>query len=294
MNSIISKLLRQLWRPEIKYLLSALTVVVLFSHFIACGAQMYKVSMKDDHTTTTGGAATESRDPNAKFYAVHATGGWTKLPISYYLESDMSNAQISGIKNAMATWELAVGKQLFNFVELDKQTGDAFPNLMSSLEGSKTGLYLNYQWKAKTSKPSEVLATTVWSYSETDGTKIEKSGMRYNMSDYMLCNAKSLDGCVKKGNDPNGQPNNYKTVADHETVSLHELGHMLGLGHVDDPVDNKSIMLAAIYIGEGLSQRWLSAGDIARIRTVYDCAGTCPNPDALSAQMASVGTKLVN
>ena len=291
MNLHQLKFARYVVRPEVKYLFCAITIVLLFSHFIACGAQMYKVSMKDDHGTSSG-PSQESRDPNAKFYAIHATGGWTSLPIPFYVQSDMSAVQKTAIKNAMATWEKAVGKSLFTLVGTDQATGDSFPTLLASLEDSRNGLYLNYQWKAKTGKGSEVLATTIWDYSGSDSSKISKSDMRYNMTDYMLCNAKTLEGCIKNGNDPAGQPYNYKTVADHQTVSLHELGHMIGMGHVDETVDGKSIMLASIYIGEGLSQRWLSAGDISRIRNVYPCEGTCLSPDALSAQMAAEGTNL--
>lgn len=50
---------------------------------------------------------------------------------------------------------------------------------------------------------------------------------------------------------------------DLQTVALHELGHILGLGHSQDP---KAIMFA--YIGEGESKD-LTADDIQGIQSVY-------------------------
>ena len=68
--------------------------------------------------------------------------------------------------------------------------------------------------------------------------------------------------------------NDERLVVDMESLALHELGHLLGLSHVDQSLDRYSIMNPSLLIGEGLITRNISRGDIARLQKIYGCAGT--------------------
>ncbi len=54
------------------------------------------------------------------------------------------------------------------------------------------------------------------------------------------------------------------TQIDLESVTVHELGHILGLGHSQDP---NAVMYASI--GEGVVKRDLQQDDINGIQTLY-------------------------
>jgi hypothetical protein len=72
-----------------------------------------------------------------------------------------------------------------------------------------------------------------------------------------------------------------REVVDMQTLALHELGHLLGLAHIDAQVDSQSIMNPSVFIGEGLANRRLSKGDLERIQKIYGCAGDSCNIDKM-------------
>jgi len=82
-------------------------------------------------------------------------------------------------------------------------------------------------------------------------------------------------------------------VVDMESLALHELGHLLGLGHIPAAVDPYSIMNPSLLIGEGLANRRVSRGDIERIQKIYGCVGKACNIDELfmSMEVPTYGSK---
>ncbi|MCX6108627.1 MAG: matrixin family metalloprotease [Proteobacteria bacterium] len=261
-------------------------VMTLFVTFVACGSQLYQVSLHGDSgprpsaTQSTapaaGGALMASgpdgnADPKSPNFGLHAPGGWDSLPIHYRVDSTMPAAQVTQIQAAMHTWEVATGKVLFAYDGVHQGiTGDSFKDLYSSLDDSKNGLYIDNDW-LKTGKPTVVLATTIWDNDPSDVSKILTADIRYNDQYYIFGDALVI------------KPQGTREVVDLQTVATHELGHFLGLIHVDPSIDAHSIMVASLYIGQGLTTRALSSGDIKRIQRIYGCGGSACNVVATQA-----------
>lgn len=242
-----------------------------FANFIACGSQLYQVSMEEDFDTTrTLAANPEADNPESTLYGIHATDGWKKLPIHYSFGTQMNSVQRAHLQAAMRHWEWAVGKKLFKVDGVHRSTsGDKFKDLYSSLNDGVNGHYLDGNW-AKTKKPDYVLATTIWN-TDAQTSRISKADIRFNDQHYLIGDSLSLHATDRK------------EVVDMQSLALHELGHLLGLAHVDEEIDSHSIMNPSLFIGEGLTSRQLSRGDIERIQTIYGCYGKACNVDELMA-----------
>lgn len=202
----------------------------------------------------------EATDPNSTLYGIHTPGGWERLPIEYRFGASMDVNQKESLRAAMRSYELVTGMTLFKDLGIHtNKTGDSFKDLYSSLEDSVNGHYLDLNWD-KNNKPPVVLATTIWdSFGSGNASYIGRADIRFNSKYYLIGDSLSL------------QATDEKEVVDMESLALHELGHLLGLAHVDQQVDPHSIMNPHLFIGEGLISRRLSRGDIERIQQIYGC-----------------------
>lgn len=253
----------------IRYLAFVFGIGAFFINFVACGAQMYQVSLKDD-TQLVDSEMTS--DPESPRFGLHSPNGWRQLPIHFRVDQALSAGQKTGLLQAMNTWEMAVGKKLFVFEGVHSGvTGDTFNDLYSSLNDGINGHYLDQHWD-KTGKSNIVLATTIWDNDPSDIKKILTADIRFNSNYYIIENALTAkyDGS--------------REVVDMQTLALHELGHLLGLAHIPASVDSNSVMAPTVYIGEGLTNRKLSRGDLERIQRIYGCeAASCDVDRTLAA-----------
>ena len=247
------------------------TTVFIFGNFVACGSQLYQVALTEDVDARS--VPKSAADPSSSTYGIHAADGWRELPIHFKTDSRLTSEQLEGLEAAMATWQTAVGRKLFVFEGVHTNTdGDSFRDLFSSLEDLVNGQYLDNNW-AKTGKGSFVLATTIWDNNAHNHNQIVTADVRFNSNHYLLGDAMVLEA---EGN---------REVVDMETLALHELGHLLGLAHVDAEEDPYSIMGPTLYIGAGLKNRRVSEDDIKRIQQIYGCLGSSCNVANLVAQM---------
>lgn len=103
---------------------------------------------------------------------------------------------------------------------------------------------------------SSTLAETTWWYS---GDQIVEADLRYN--DYYTWDA-------------TGSPSGSEV--DLQSVTLHELGHWLSLGHDTDPgCPNVSAVMCATY-NLGTTKQSLGANDVAGIKAIYGAVQTQP------------------
>lgn len=262
---------------SIKYIAFTGSLFWLFSHFVACGAQYYKVSLEDDVGAPPGTAVSSmGQDPTSPTFGIHAPQGWEKLPVEFYTGANLSADQIKQLRVAMATFEWALGWSagaLFAYKgpHPANRTGDSFPDLFSSLEDQFNGHYADFDWD-KTRKNAQVLATTIWANAERSSEAIASADVRFNTQYYNIGDSYRIlsDG--------------QREVVDMLSLALHELGHLLGLQHIEEDVDSTSVMNPRLFIGEGLAQRRLSRGDILRLQKVYPCRGDACDVDYLMSQ----------
>jgi hypothetical protein len=243
-----------------------------FGGFVACGTQLYRVSLTGDTSTTASAAPglgeDANQDPSSPDFALFAPSGWGgSLPVHFQVDTNMTASQLAGLQAAMTTWETATGQKLFAYDGPETGvSGDTYPDLYSSLNNNINEHLLDNNW-TKTGKAEVVLATTIWDTDPSNSAVIVKSDMRFNNQYYVFGDALVITDVGPR------------TVVDIQTLATHELGHMLGLAHVQPTVDSNSIMNPSIYIGEGLTTRHISRGDIERIQKIYGCRGTACNID---------------
>lgn len=225
--------------------------------FVACGAQTYRVPI---HGNEPEGGTNPSSNIQAasNLEGVHSSSGWQKhLPIHFKTSNEIPDDVVKELRKAMHTWELAVGKQLFVYDGIEQKKGADFKSLYAPLDDTVNGHYFDFNWSTATGKSWTVLATTIWENDTVDPTSISKADIRYNLENYIF------------GDTINQYSEGSRTIVDMESLALHELGHLLGLKHIDESEDRYSVMNPSLYIGEGMTTRRLSYQDIARIRKVY-------------------------
>jgi hypothetical protein len=229
-------------------------VATTLGGYVACGAQTYRVSVSDD----LDGSSHHASAAASNLAGVHSSYGWKRrLPIHFRTSDAIPGPTVMEIRRAMHTWEAAVGRTLFVYDGGDARTGSSFSDLYAPLSDSVNGHYFDPNWSTATKKPKTVLATAIWENDPRDQASIAKSDIRYNSEVYIF------------GDSLKEFSQGDRIIVDMESLALHELGHLLGLAHIETDEDRYSAMNPSLFIGEGMITRKISRGDVARIRSIY-------------------------
>lgn len=245
-----------------KNVLNFILMILLFL-ITSCGMQTKTVQ----HDDSTG-------DINQVILYSQGWGSLYHYPLTIDISTQISNENsslISQIQNAVNTWNHAIGRTILILrTGVVSYTGNSFSGLYAPLQYPFKALYYdkisgrNSGWVNNTGKSSSIIATTVYS---SDGYSILGADIRFNRDSYIF------------GDTTTDYNTNTEFIADLESIALHELGHVLGLGHAVNEVN--SVMYPYITVGHNsvnipTTARCLSSNDVDRIRSIYP-GGSFPN-----------------
>jgi hypothetical protein len=183
------------------------------------------------------------------------------LPVAVYYDRELSDLQLLAVELAIEDWETATGINLIELIgpddALDKFTIDG---LYSTLGDDRNSIFLFPNW-AVSGKDPGTLATTVWE-SPAQSADISQGDIFFNVDHYNYSEGPRQPDDV-----------DLRTNVDMKTVTLHELGHFLGLPHVPAGTDPDSIMGPTLRVGVNAIEKPLSRGDVVRIQEKYGCGG---------------------
>lgn len=197
------------------------------------------------------------------------------VDISTAINSENSTL-VTYIQNAINTWNNAVGRTILSLrTGTVTKSGNDFKGLFLPLIESYHALYYDQisggtgGWTSNTGKPSTTIATTIYSSRQNI---ITNASIRFNRDTYYF------------GETTGNYNTSTQYVADMESIALHELGHLLGLGHAT--TETNSVMYPTISVGHSTPSsptyvRCISSNDLERIRSVYPggiASTACMNP----------------
>jgi predicted Zn-dependent protease len=175
-----------------------------------------------------------------------------KIKIPKSLESEVNSSE--AFSNAVNAWNSALG---FNILELyyegeDVSTKQQPPyNTTDFLEGTPfqiNSVIFPSEWLDDAD--DQVLALTSFSHGQIS-KRIFEADIIFNVENYSF----STNASGERGK------------IDLESVLVHELGHLLGLIHIEESEDSQSIMNPTLTTGS--TKRNLSSGDFLRIQEKY-------------------------
>jgi hypothetical protein len=187
---------------------------------------------------------------------IHSSQGWAK-PVEIKAQSNVTFEVEKALFLAINIWNEAVGFDLLKYsgrshAELEAQ-------LFASLDDDLTMIYLAKNWGETTGKHPETIATTIWENAIESPGVIIKGDIILNAEAYEFVDQSQSEFLAL----------NPLYEVDSLSVLLHELGHLIGLAHVNEQEDPWSVMHRTAIVGPGITYRQLSQGDVERVKNIY-------------------------
>lgn len=196
----------------------------------------------------------------------------SKFPIKLRVQASYFNTEAgNSLENAINSWNNALGLQALELEyignNVDKSTD---PNFCDPSTNKKVG------FPTENCNPNDnsqlYLSDSVYSVAYPSNWIISQQGV-LALTSYTYQNKELINGDVIFNEEYFDFINRQNAVAptnkqiDIETVFVHELGHFLGMSHIDSSLDPNSVMLPNIT--PSTIKRDLSTGDVDRINSVY-------------------------
>lgn len=215
---------------------------------LGCGTELAMKSIDDGP-----GGATRSY---AVVGPIHSPGGWKKT-VQLYVADDAPEIVVEATVAVARTWNEAIGTEILAYEGRRSPVNRG--SLFSVLEDDISMIYYERNWSKTTGKADYVLGTTVWENSGPGNEVIYRGDIILNGENFYLQDALGDVEVEERVFD----------IVDAESVLLHEVGHLLGLDHVDEQVDPNSVMLPTTPVGWQVAKREISQGDHELINQIY-------------------------
>jgi hypothetical protein len=186
---------------------------------------------------------------------IFAEGGWSSRPIELRVEESVPEALRNGLQQAAESWNAVLGFEMVVFGE-DVPTWNK--ELFARHERPWSTVGAETRWTDNTLKDDFVIATTIWKNDPNHRRRIVSGHIVFNDQTYDFVDALNVP--------PPPEPEDEGFMVDAESVALHELGHLLGMAHVDI---QSSVMYPVIDTGHGVAKRTLDPSDVERVRSIY-------------------------
>jgi hypothetical protein len=210
----------------------------------ACGGAEQFQEESASQTASVGATGTAFHNPN----------GWNN-GVVLHLDSGVPEDLRGAILEAAATWNAAIGQDVIVFEgESDLPRSDS---LYGSLADGVTVTYYEPNWAETTEKSDSVIATTIWENEGDSDGYIVRGDVILNAENYHFVDATAEEQ----------EYDETRYFVDTQTVVLHEFGHLLGLGHLDN---DSSVMNPYTTIGLGSTRRVLGEVDVTNIQSIYE------------------------
>ena len=201
---------------------------------------------------------------------IHTPLGWKQLPIRFYISDDEIPPELhKHIYRAMNTWENVVGRRLF--AEVTPPPSHRSPSIPQLGLEDEIMEFRRIDHSSHEQARYSVGQTTAGiamfrksaTYSRVNPVKkfrLYAADVWFNFRNFYFVNVNTTS-----------RSPDQRSIADLESVALHELGHVLGLTHVSADRDPDSIMLPSSSLWQ--SHHVPSMQDIANIHYIYGCKG---------------------
>jgi hypothetical protein len=187
---------------------------------------------------------------------IHSSQGWAK-PVEIKVQSNVTFDVEKSLFQAIKVWNEAIGFDLLKYS--GRSNSELESQLFASLDDDQTMIYLAKNWGETTGKHLDTIGTTLWENAIESPGVIIRGDIILNGETYKFVDQSQSEFLAM----------NPLYEVDSMSVLLHELGHLIGLAHVNEQEDPWSVMHSTALVGPGLTYRQLSQGDIERVKRIY-------------------------
>ncbi|MCY4444192.1 MAG: matrixin family metalloprotease [Proteobacteria bacterium] len=199
--------------------------------------------------------------------------GWKEFPVKIYLSSEISGVHRTIVLQSIAAWEMATGKKLITIQGVLRTKKDTFGDRDRQLKDGRNVLAFTDLLAGRRHLAHGAFERQGAALISVEGYKVSQGGFSQMYGPWVMAGDIYLNGAffrhIHSRDLSQAERRDYYKIL--RAVVIHELGHFLGLGHMNSSEDSRSIMQAEMNHSSDIVV--LSRGDVIRIQKIYGCAG---------------------